>query len=49
MGEEGGGQWDSEGLGDVVIVGDCREKPLNCPEGWLQWLQAAPGKVLAGH
>ena len=33
MGEEGEGQWDREGIGDVVIVGDCREKPSNCPAG----------------
>jgi len=24
--EGGGGQWDREGLGDVVVLGDCREE-----------------------
>ena len=33
MSEVGGGKWDREGLGDFVIVGDGREKPLNCPVG----------------
>ena len=33
IGEEGGGHWDGEGLVDVVIVGDRKEKPLDCPVG----------------
>ena len=33
MREAGGGQWDREGLGDVVVVGDHKEKPLDCPIG----------------
>jgi len=57
MAEEGGGQWDGEGLGYVVIIGDCREKPPNCPEGssgnsskevTLPTLHLEPSHVLLG-
>lgn len=30
MREVSGGQWEREGLGDVAVVGDGGDKPLNC-------------------